>query len=241
MKFPHHECEIAQSESVSGKPYCNHWIHVTHLQVEGEKMSKSKGNFFTVRDLLEQGFHPLAVRFALISVPYNRPHNFTMQTLRDAQGHVERFSECRRRIEAAGEGEAGTGDLPELAGLYAEALSAMLNDLNTSVAIAKVLEGVKAILRRPGLTPGEAGAATKYLEDVNGLLGIVCGDYENCTDTHEEDDGLLDGRPISEWLDERQAAKLAKDFSAADAVRDRLAEAGIEIRDTPSGTEWIRR
>ena len=99
--FPHHECEIAQSESFTGKPFSHHWVHTRFLQVEGEKMAKSKGNFFTVRDLIDQGFDPLALRYALIGVPYGKPLNFTMQSLRDAQGNIERFRECERRIVAA--------------------------------------------------------------------------------------------------------------------------------------------
>ena len=241
LKFPHHECEIAQSEAGTGKPFCNHWIHVTFLQAEGEKMSKSKGNFYTVPDLLEQGYSALAIRMALISVPYAKPHNFTLQTLRDCQGHIERFQECDRRIAAAGSPEPAISEGHELAGLYEEALEAMLNDLNTSVALAKTLEGVKVILRQATLAGDEAAAAVWFLDKVNHLLGIVRPLYVSLAEEAASGSDEIDGKAIDAWIEERQAAKKGKDFATADAIRDKLLAAGVELRDTPQGVEWIRR
>ena len=132
LVFPHHECEIAQSESVSDKPFANHWMHVRFLQVEGEKMSKSTGNFYTVRDLVDdQHVDPLALRLALISVPYGKPLNFTMQTLRDAERNVDRLREAYQKVA-----DADASPSPEMQRIYDEALDAMCDDLNTSVAIA---------------------------------------------------------------------------------------------------------
>lgn len=241
LKFPHHECEIAQSEAGTGKPFCNHWIHVTFLQAEGEKMSKSKGNFYTVPDLLEQGYSALAIRMALISVPYAKPHNFTLQTLRDCQGHIERFQECDRRIAAAGSPEPTISEGHELKALYEEALEAMLNDLNTSVALAKTLEGVKVILRQTSLSETEAAAATWFLDQSNHLLGIVRPLYASEVAETASGSDEIEGKAIDAWIEERQAAKKAKDFATADAIRDKLLAAGIELRDTPQGVEWIRR
>ncbi len=253
--FPHHECEIAQSEAFTGKPFSNHWMHVRFLQVEGEKMAKRAGNFFTVRDLLEKGFDPLALRFALMSVPYGKPMNFTLQLLRDAQGHVERFRECERRVAVAGGStppsvSPGTNPFEdtervalgdELQRLYEGALDAMANDLNTSVAIAKSLEGAKAILREPSLTPAQARAAATYLDQVNGLLGVVRSEHEPSGPPPAAETPTVDGRTVDAWVGLRDEAKRAKDYAAADAIRARLAEAGVELRDSPEGTTWALR
>jgi cysteinyl-tRNA synthetase len=239
--FPHHECEIAQSEAFTGKPFSNHWVHTRFLQVEGEKMAKSKGNFFTVRDLIEQGFDPLALRYALISVPYGKPLNFTMQSLRDAQGNVERFRECERRIVAAlgsmPEGaDTPTGtDLERVAG---EMLAAMCDDLNTSVAIAKAIEGTKIILRQNELSAAEAGAAAWFLRRVEGLLGLWRVTPEDgCADSEP----VVDGATVSEWIERRATAKKNKDFAEADRIREALNAAGVELRDTPGGTTWAKK
>jgi len=239
--FPHHECEIAQSEAFTGKPFSNHWVHTRFLQVEGEKMAKSKGNFFTVRDLIEQGFDPLALRYALISVPYGKPLNFTMQSLRDAQGNVERFRECERRIVAAlgsmPEGaDTPTGtDLERVAG---EMLAAMCDDLNTSVAIAKAIEGTKIILRQNDLSSTDAAAAAWLLWRVEGLLGLWRVTPEDgCADSEP----VVDGATVSEWIERRATAKKNKDFAEADRIREALNSAGVELRDTPGGTTWAKK
>jgi len=242
LVFPHHECEVAQSESLTGKPFSNHWMHVRFLQVEGEKMSKSKGNYFTVRDLvIDKGADPLALRYALISVPYGKPLNFTMQTLRDATGNVERFRECERRIEAAlGSVPLDGTPSPELERIYGEALDAMCEDLNTSVAIAKALEGAKAILREPKLSEADAHAAAWFLARINGLLGIVRNDYVDGTIVNVPTEDA-DAPRIDALVEERSAAKKAKDFARADAIRQELAAEGVELRDSPEGTTWVRK
>ena len=241
--FPHHECEIAQSESVTGKTFCDHWMHVRHLQVEGEKMAKRSGNFYTVRDLIEEGFDPLALRYALISVPYGKPFNFTLQLLRDSQGNVERFREALKRVEATlGSLEEEGSPSPDLERIYDEALSAMCDDLNTSVAIAKALEGAKLINRSSALSRTEAEAGLWFLMKVNALLGIVCNDHELCGGKGAaEEEPKVDGKAVSDWIEERDAAKQGRDFQTADSIRERLAAAGIELRDSPDGTKWVRR
>jgi len=249
--FPHHECEVAQSESFTGKPFSNHWMHVRYLQVEGEKMAKSTGNFFTVRDLVERGFDPLALRYALISVPYGKPFNFTMQGLRDAQGNVERLKECLRRVEEVTaqthpkeSNTSASSFANELNRIYEEAIGAMCDDLNTSVAIAKALEGAKAIMREPTLSVEDANSGAQFLTKINDLLGIVQtegasplaplgGANDSVT--------LFEGKSIDAWITERSEAKRAKDFTKSDKIRDNLATAGYELRDSPEGTTWARR
>lgn len=248
--FPHHECEIAQSESFTGKPFSNHWMHVRFLQVEGEKMAKRTGNFYTVRDLIEKGYDPLAIRYALISVPYGKPFNFTLQGLRDAQNHVERFRECVRRVEAVLGPQSTWPDSQgtivasgELERIFEEALDAMCEDLNTSVAISKALEGSKVILRGPQLSEQDAKEAAWFLEKTNGLLGIVFPEGGTPVSNHDEDQAspVIDGRSIDEWIAERAAAKKSKDFAQSDAIRQRLSDEGYELRDSPDGTTWAKK
>ena len=244
--FPHHECEVAQSESFTGKPFSNHWMHVRFLQVEGEKMAKRTGNFFTVRDLIERGFDPIALRYALISVPYGKPFNFTMQGLRDAQGNVDRLKEAYRRVTGANEEQAGSESAlsAELERIYDGALSAMCEDLNTSVAIAKALEGAKVILREPRLSASDTAAGHNFLTRINGLLGIVHSDDSKSPalgEVGELPSAIVEGKSIEDWISERANAKQSKDFAASDAIRDRLAAAGYELRDSPEGTTWARR
>jgi cysteinyl-tRNA synthetase len=241
LKFPHHECEIAQSESVTHKPFCNHWIHVTFLQVDGEKMSKSKGNFYTVRELVEKGYDPFALRYALISVPYGKPMNFTLQSLAEAAKNVERFRESVRRADGTAELEPPSGH--ELAGLYEDCLAAMLEDLNTSVAIAKALEGAKAINRNTSPSYEERAYASWFLSRVNGLLGVV--EYDNGYSVAEviesKAEEMVEGKSVDDWVAERTAAKAAREFSRADEIRVMLNAAGIELRDSPEGTTWVKK
>jgi len=238
LVFPHHECEIAQSECLTEAPFCGHWMHVRFLQVDGEKMAKSAGNFYTVREILEKGHDPMALRLALISTPYGKPANFTLQSLRDAMSTIERLREVRRRVAAAGvpESIAGQPDA-ETERLYGEMLEAMCDDLNTSVAIAKLIEGARLFLRDPELTREQAEAAQWFLRRADALLGVV---GESAT-ASEESEPMIAGQPISELVEARAEAKKAKDFARADEIRAQVEAAGWELRDGPDGTEWRRR
>lgn len=243
LVFPHHECEIAQSEGLTGKPFANHWLHVRFLQVDGEKMSKSKGNYYTVRDLVhDQGVDPLALRYALMLVPYGKPLNFTLSSLRDAISKVERFAQCekaaRRAVESAAPGDDSVG--PELRRLADEVLDALCDDLNTSVAIAKALEGTKVILREESSLSAAGGAsALAFLDRINALLGIVRSEYGEAAEPQRKTG--VDEAWIEAKIAERAEAKKAKDFAKADAIRAELEAQGIELRDTPNGVEWSVR
>ena len=235
LVFPHHECEIAQSEALTGKPFANHWIHTKFLQVEGEKMSKSKGNFYTLRDIVDgQGVDPLALRYALISVPYSKPANFTQQLLKDSLKNIERFAECYRVASAGlGKPDAGPADLAaQLEPLFEQALDAMCNDLNTSVGLAAALEGTGVIFKAGALGGAPAQAALDYLHKIDALLGIVpMGDPKPAASG-------VDAEKIEALIVARAEAKKAKDFARADAIRGELDAMGIELRDTPEGTTW---
>jgi len=237
--FPHHECEIAQSEALTGKPFAHHWIHTRFLQVDGEKMSKSLGNFYTARDLVEgKGADPLALRYALISQNYGTPHNFTMDLLRDASSKVERYRHCKavaqRAIDANRTGEDTVG--ADLDRLYEETLDALCDNLNVSVALGKAFEASRVILREEQTLSAASGrSALDFLDRLNRLLGIIESEHGEAGAIHQmvEDDGWIEA-----LIQERANAKQAKDFARADAIRQELDAKGIELRDTPEGTTW---
>lgn len=242
--FPHHECEIAQTESLTGKPFARHWVHTRFLQVEGEKMAKRTGNFFTVRDLVApaseggRGVDPLAVRLALISGQYRKPFNFTRDTLRASAKHVARFREVVEAVDqATGEGPDHVGE--RLRPIYERALAAMLDDLNTPEAIAAVIEGFKLLHgMRKQLNEASAEQARVWISDVNALLGVV-GHEQDMPDGPESDIDP-EAADIDALVAERQAARAARDFERADEIRTQLTEMGIEVMDTADGAIWKR-
>ena len=242
--FPHHECEIAQSEALTGKPFSNHWIHTRFLQVNGEKMSKSLGNFYTVRSLIEKGADPLAIRYALISGVYTKPLNFTDQSLSDAMGNIERYrrsdAAVAAGIEAARSGEDVLG--AALEDLYEQALDAMTNDLNTSIALAKALEGTRVILREAeSMSLASANSGKRFLDGINDLLGIVLPEREADCKPIEAAKPKVDEARIGQLIIDRNEAKKSKNFALADQIRKDLDAEGIELRDTPEGTVWVMK
>ena len=235
--FPHHECEIAQSEALTGQPFSGHWVHTRFLQVNGEKMAKSAGNFYTVRDLVAKGADPLAIRYALISGIYGKPMNFTDQGLRDAQAIIERYRKADQLADNASQ-EGPDSLVTALDDLYDQTLEALCNDLNTPVALAKSLEGVKLIIKEGESMSGASGkSAKRFLDSINGLLGIVRSDYGLQVQKAADDLGA-DVAWIQGKIAERAEAKRAKDFARADAIRAEVESAGIELRDSPEGTTW---
>ncbi len=250
--FPHHECEIAQAEALTGRPFSRHWVHTRFLQVEGQKMSKRLGNFLTVKDLIqERGVLPLAVRLALISGQYRKPFNFTFATLRDSERHVKRFQEAFEMAkEAHDRGAEGAAVIAETLESKRQALlSALLDDLNTPAAIAQALDGVRTIRRHKG----ELGSqAYQFMKEVSDLLGVVPqtaelqGTAQNGVSAISEDlepelppDSQT--RVIEQLIQARTAARKARDFSTADRIRDELLAMNIEIKDSPSGTSWHKK
>ncbi|PAP76635.1 cysteine--tRNA ligase [Rubrivirga marina] len=253
LRFPHHECEIAQAEALTGQPFSRYWMHTRFLQVEGEKMSKSKGNFLTVRDLTlapEDGgredwgapLDPLALRLALISGHYAKPFNLTRKTLSDAQKNRQRYVDADAAVRDAL--DAGRPGDDVLAGpldvAYGEALAAMADDLNTPVALAAALRGAGDVLkahRAEPLSGASARTARAFLDHVEALLGIVGTGAAD--EAAPEDDGLA--AQVEALLIQRTEARAAKDWARADAIRDELDALGVDVMDTPSGPQWKRK
>ncbi len=248
LLFPHHECELAQNESLSGGPSVRYWVHTRFLQVEGEKMSKSKGNFFTVRDLVEErGVDPLALRYALIAGQYRKPYNFTDKTLQDSAKTLARYRAAAENVAHALEnGDASENGTPgdtaladELKGIYNRTLAAMCDDLNTPAALAAALEGARR-LQHADLDAPSARAAQKWLDQTNALLGIVYSDYETPAAPEDEADDPL-AEEVEALLEKREAARAEKDYQRADALRDEIEALGVEVMDSPEGTTWRRK
>jgi cysteinyl-tRNA synthetase len=234
LVFPHHENEIAQSEGATGRQFARFWLHAEHLKVEGESMSKSRGNYYTFRDLREKGFDPFAIRYLLLSVPYRKQLNFTFEGLRGAEKTVESLRDFRARVRTA-RGEAGSNDILkeriERAKLEFEA--GMDDDLNTSVALAAVHElkrEVNTALDSCTLREENRRDILALVESVNSVLNIFPDDAP----------ALLD-EDIQRLIDERQEARHRRDFARADEIRDQLASRGITLEDTRDGVRWKRK
>src|ERR671916_1744621 len=204
LVFPHHENEIAQSEGATGKPFARHWIHAEHLKVEGESMSKSLGNYYTFRDLREKGFHPTAIRYLLLSVPYRKQLNFTFEGLQGAEKTVESLRTFRTRLREA---RSEAGSTPELKAAAARALeefeAGMDDDLNTSVALAAV-HG----LRREVNTALDSCVLRE--DDRRDILGAVEG-FNSVLHVFGRDEAELLDADIQSLIDERQEARRRRD------------------------------
>jgi cysteinyl-tRNA synthetase len=234
LVFPHHENEIAQSEGATRKPFAKYWIHYEHLKVDGESMSKSKGNFYTFRDVIARGFAPVAVRYFLFSVPYRKQLNFTFEALRGAEKTVFGLREFRSRLKDA-RVEPGTN--PRLHEAAERALkdfeAGMDDDLNTSVALAalhNLAREVNTAIDDHALREDDKRVILDALERINSVLNIF----------EDEEPVMLDAE-IQSLIDERQEARRRRDFARADEIRDQLATRGITLEDTKDGVRWKRR
>ena len=233
--FPHHENEIAQAEAATGKPFVNTWMHCAHLRVNGEKMSKSLGNFFTLRDLIEKGFTGREIRAVLVNAHYRQPLNFTFTALEDARKSLARVDACIGRLTERAKG-ASAASTPEFAAKALESFSAAVNDdLNAPRAFAAMYELVRAANgAMDTLSPEEAAGVIDVFKRMDTVLGVVF--------FGAEDKAAEDIPPeVAAILEERAAARAAKNWALSDELRDRLSAMGWAVKDSKAGQSATRK
>ncbi|MGE0405396.1 MAG: cysteine--tRNA ligase [Candidatus Korobacteraceae bacterium] len=262
--FPHHENEIAQSEALTGKPFARFWIHSSFLLVEGEKMSKSLGNFYTVRDLILKGHKPSAIRYQLASASYRQQLNFTLDGLKGAAQSVERLRNFKLRLES---GTFPAGDAtfaPELAERTVKRMmESLADDLNANGALAAIFDLVREVNTAAdsgALTQADVPSLLKALETFDALFPVIKDDdsekiqrvvewakAENRTQDISPETlemsraATMPDHKVEALIAERQAARKSKDFARSDQIRDELAAAGILVEDSKDGVRWRRK
>src|SRR5271157_2248461 len=234
--FPHHENEIAQSESLTGKPFARFWLHAEFLMVEGQKMSKSLGNYYTLRDLLKRGYQPEAIRYLLASAPYRKSLNFTFDGLKSSALAIDRLRNFKLRLETDqypdGVNEPLMARTAQASQAFADSLD---DDLNTAEALAAVFEYVRdanSAMDSGVFRAGNAAAALQFLGRFDSVFDVL---------RPTEKSGDLPDSEIEALVAQRAAAKKARNFALADQIRDQLLEQGVILEDTKSGVRWKRR
>ena len=261
LMFPHHENEIAQSECATGRAFARHWMHVRFLLVEGKKMSKSEGNFFTLRDLLLKGHRASAIRFLLISVPYRNQMNFTLEGLTGAANAVDRLRTFRKRI-VTGRFPEGVEDVVAAAAAKAERdfTAALANDLNTAEAVAAIAEMVRAANSAADagtLRAGNVAQIENVLQVFDGIFNVLEDRDAELTKAAlrwAEAEGRigqadaelvarmgLSDEEIERLVAERTQAKKTRNFARADAIRAELLAKGVVLEDSKDGVRWKRK
>ena len=237
LQFPHHENEIAQSECCNGSPFAHYWMHNGYITIDNEKMSKSKGNFFTVRDILKE-YDGDVIRFFLLSVHYRSPINFSDALMDQAKNGLARMENCKENLvyltTAGTDGTMTDSEKEQLAGYdkyRQDFIRVMDDDLNTADAISAVFELITAINTavKDGATKEFAQKSLKTLMEFADVLGLLQGKADEGVDPE-----------IQKLVDERQEARKAKNFARADEIRDLLKEKGITLKDTPQGVQIIK-
>lgn len=229
--FPHHENEIAQSEAANGCEFAHYWMHNGFINVDNHKMSKSLGNFFTVRDVAEKyGYEP--IRYMMVSCQYRSPINYSYEVIEQAKNSLERLYNCRDNIDFALKNAKDGGEAPEFTEKRKqEFIAAMDDDLNTADALAAIFMLVRDIntLIAEGAGKTALEACADMFDQLTGVLGLV---YNRKTEALDSD--------IEALIEQRTAARKAKDFKTADEIRDKLKAMGIVLEDTPQGVKWTR-
>jgi cysteinyl-tRNA synthetase len=248
LAFPHHENEIAQSEAATGKPFARYWLHAEHLLVEGEKMSKSLGNFFTLRDLFSKGYKPSALRFALASVPYRKQLNFTFDGLAQATNSVERLRNFADRLK---QGKFSAGKQEGMAARIAKASegfdAGLSDDLNTARALAAVFDLVRdanIAMDKGDFRQGDVAATQQFFATFDKVFAVLEDNDAQKLQAlgyGSAEAGLRDAE-IEKLIVDRTAAKKKRDFAAADRIRKELADRGIMLEDAKDGSvRWKRK
>jgi len=247
--FPHHENEIAQSEGISGKPFVKYWLHNGFVNINQEKMSKSLGNFFTIRDILKS-YNPEVVRFFILTAHYRSPVDFSDQNLKEAQAGLSRFYEALQLAAEAVEGVPESDvAAQEGAELEAQFRAAMDDDFNTAQAIGHLFEGVRTInrlvaekkFRKKADKVASVRALREKIAELGDVLGLFVSDPSGWL-KQQNLKGLqtlgLTEADLDAAIQERLEARGNKDFARADQIRDELVQKGIELLDSPAGTTW---
>jgi cysteinyl-tRNA synthetase len=260
--FPHHENEIAQSEGATGKLFARFWLHAEHLIVNGEKMSKSLGNFYTLRDLLAQGHKPSAIRYLLASVPFHKPMNFTLDGLHQAQKSIERLRNFRFRLTSE---KLPAGENPELAAKAGEARrsfeAALDNNLNAAEALAAIfvlISEANTALDQGKLQEANRQQCLQTIEQWDRIFAVV-EDRDGSKPARIEADeissqpalqaeipgrngspGALSDEEVERQISLRNAARRQGSYADSDRIRETLSQAGIVLEDTKAGTRWRR-
>ena len=227
--FPHHENEIAQAEAATGKPFVMTWMHCAHLRVNGEKMSKSLGNFFTLRDLLKKGYTGREIRYVLIDAQYRQPLNFTFSALDDARKALARVDTCVDALTAKAAGGAPAAAVPAFAAQALEAFTTAVNDdLNTPKGFAALFDLVRAAnAALASLSPADAAAVLAVFRRLDTVLGFVFFGRAAAKVEVPAD--------VQALLDARAAARAAKNWAESDRLRDEIAAKGFVVKDSKQG------
>ena len=242
--FPHHECEIAQSEAATGQPFSRFWLHTRHLMVDGKKMSKSKGNFFTIRDLVDKGFDPLAIRYALISTRYRESSNFTLQGLHEAAHSVTTLRDLADKLSTSS--VVTTPDptpnhpvstpatvVPQDQQMLAAFSAAMDDDLNIAGALAALFSWANPLTKQKKIPPEQAASARAVLQKLDHVLGVIFPPLR-----------ALPAETVAQiqaLIAQRRQARQEKNWQQSDALRKDLLALGVEIKDSPATTTWRPR
>ena len=236
--FPHHENEIAQAEGATKAPFARFWVHVEHLFVENQKMSKSLGNVYALSDIVAKGYRPSALRYLLLSSKYRSKLNFTWTGMDQAEESLRRMVDFLARLESI----AAEGDASEIKALVEKARAsfadAMHDDLNTSAALAAIFELISKVniaIDSRTVTRGGAALVSAALEDFDKVLGVIA--LRRAEDARPP----IPVEEIERLIGERKAARGRRDFAAADQIRVSLADRGILLEDNPSGTRWKKK
>jgi len=241
--FPHHENEIAQAEGATKQTFSRFWVHVEHLFVENEKMSKSVGNVYTVPDVVAKGYRPSALRYLLLSSHYRKQLNFTWTGIEQAEEALRRVVDLLAKLDdmtrATGAGDVRNAALDEAVGRARDAFrDALASDLNTAAGLAAVFdlvrEGNTAIAARK-MSAADARVVRDAIEDFDRVLGVIA--LRRAEDATPD----LPVNEIEQLIDERKAAKQRREFARADDIRKSLADRGILLEDTPAGTRWKKK
>ncbi len=245
LLFPHHENEIAQSEGATGETYVNTWLHVGFVNVDGEKMSKSLGNFFTIRDVMQQ-FAPEVIRYFIVGSHYRSPLNFSDSALKDAKQALARFYQTLKAVSelAATDVVANSTSHALIAASQSRFDEAMNDDFNTSEAIAVLFELVREInrtLRLEDVTEqAQAIVLAAHLKSLGAILGLLQGNPVEFLQGEADAGQGLSAEVIEQQIANRVAAKQARDFALADQIRKDLLAAGVVLEDSKAGTTWRR-